>query len=71
MKRDPVQSSALASVGYDAQTATLELEFSSGSVYRYLNVPAAVAAALSNAESHGRYFDEFVKGAGYEYYRVS
>lgn len=71
MLRDPVQSQALASIGYDAETQTLEVEFSSGSVYRYLHVPDVVAAKLYNAESHGRYFDEFVKGAGYDYIRVS
>jgi hypothetical protein len=71
MNREPVQSSALSSIGYDAETETLEVEFTSGSVYRYLHVPSVVAAELRNAESRGRYFDAFVKGAGYEYYRVS
>lgn len=71
MKREPVESSALASIGYEADTETLELEFSSGAVYRYLRVPAIVAVELQNAESRGRYFDAFVKNAGYEYYRVA
>lgn len=70
MKRNPVQSAALVSIGYDAETETLEVEFSSGVVYRYLRVPDDVAAGLYRAESLGRYFDEFVKGAGFEYYRV-
>lgn len=70
MKREPVQSSALASIGYDAETRTLEVEFSSGTVYRYFRVPATVAEGLCKAQSRGRYFDQVVRGAGYEYYRV-
>ena len=69
--RRPVQSSAIASIGYDADVETLEVEFVSGSVYRYLHVPGDVATGFATAESHGRYFDAFVKGAGYEFYRVS
>lgn len=70
MKRVPVESSAIASIGYDAEEETLEVEFSGGTVYRYLRVPADVAAALYDADSRGRYFGEFVRGAGYEYYQV-
>lgn len=71
MKRVPVESSAIASIGYDPEEETLEVEFSGGTVYRYLRVPAAVAAALYDADSRGRYFGEFVRTAGYEYYQVS
>jgi hypothetical protein len=71
MKRVPVDSSAITSIGYDTEEQTLEVEFSSGTVYRYLRVPAGVAAALYDADSRGKYFGEFVRGAGYEYYRVS
>jgi len=71
MKRVPVESSAIASIGYDVEDGTLEVEFSSGTVYRYLRVPADVAAALCGADSRGKYFGEFVRGAGYEFYRVS
>jgi hypothetical protein len=71
MKRVPVESSAIASIGYDAEEGALEVEFSSGAVYRYLRVPADVAAALYKADSRGKYFGEFVRGAGYEFYQVS
>lgn len=71
MKRVPVDSSAIASIGYDAEEETLEVEFASGTVYRYLHVPADVAAALYDADSRGQYFGEFVRGAGYDFYRVS
>ena len=50
MKRVPVDSSAITSIGYDTEEQTLEVEFSSGTVYRYLRVPADVAAALYDAD---------------------
>ena len=42
MYRQPVSSSNLASVGYDASSMTLEVGFNNGSVYQYYNVPANV-----------------------------
>lgn len=56
MKRDQVASSNLASVGYDAPTQTLEVEFLSGSVYQYYNVPQPIYEALLDASSAGRFF---------------
>lgn len=60
MKREPVASSVLRSVGYDAATAELELEFASGDVYRYYAVPARVHRELLAAESPGAYFNRHV-----------
>ena len=42
MQRQPVESSSLASVGYEERTRTLEVEFHNGGVYQYLEVPASV-----------------------------
>lgn len=70
MNRTPVSSSNLASVGYDAAQRILEIEFLTGSVYQYLNVPQSVYAGLMAAESHGRYFDANVKKAGYSYQQI-
>jgi hypothetical protein len=44
------------SVGYDADNQTLEIEFSSGDVYRYFLVPQRVHRELLAADSPGRYF---------------
>lgn len=71
MERIPVQSGNLASVGYDPGTMTLEVEFLSGSVYQYFGVSESVYAGLLNAPSKGRYFDQFVKKAGYSYARIA
>ena len=70
MNRTPVSSSNLASVGYDAGTRTLEIEFLGGSIYQYSGVPEAVYRGLMTASSHGSYFDAHVKKAGYAYRRV-
>lgn len=69
MRRQPVNSSNLLSVGYDPATSTLEIEFRSGGVYQYFNVPVPVHDALMSASSHGRYFHRHIKGV-YSYIRV-
>jgi hypothetical protein len=56
----PVQSSLLASIGYSAN-ATLELQFRSGSLYRYFAVPQAVYVGLIAAESKGAYFNRNIR----------
>ncbi len=61
MKRVPVESSALRSVGYRDDLALLEIEFVSGDVYRYHAVPASVHRELMDAESRGRYFVEHIR----------
>jgi len=61
MNRQSVDSSVLASVGYDAKTATLEIAFRQGGVYRYYQVPASVYEALMSADSHGRYFTDSIR----------
>ena len=67
MPRRPVQSGSIASIGYAAQTQTLEVEFKNGSVYQYFGVPAAIYQGLMTAESHGHYLDRYVKKGGYRY----
>lgn len=70
MEREYVQSSNLASVGYDSGSQTLEVEFNNGGIYQYAGVPQNVYDGLMNASSHGSYFDANVKKAGYTYTRV-
>lgn len=61
MHRKPVQSSVLKSVGYDDVTATLEVQFIHGAVYRYLLVPKSAFAALSAADSIGAFLNHHIK----------
>jgi KTSC domain len=60
-----VESSAVASVGYDARTRTLEVEFVGGGVYHYLGVPPREHELLLRAESLGTYVNKRIK----PYYR--
>lgn len=67
MNRTKVNSTAIASVGYDAETKELEVEFTSGSLYLYSNVPHSAFVGLMSATSHGRYFDAHIRNGGYPY----
>ena len=69
MDRIAIRSSNIRSVGYDPGLATLEVEFNSGSVYEYLNVPKDEYEGLMSASSKGRYFNINIKGA-YEDVRI-
>lgn len=62
MQRQAVSSSNIASIGYDGQSETLEVEFLDGSVYQYFNVPSGTHAGLMAASSHGGYLSAQVKG---------
>jgi hypothetical protein len=55
MNRDLVDSSNIRSVGYDAATETLEVEFSDGSVYQYYNVNQGVYDQFITAPSKGKF----------------
>ncbi|RIQ21290.1 KTSC domain-containing protein [Jiangella rhizosphaerae] len=61
MRRWPVSSSAVRSVGYDALTSTLEVEWSSGAVYRYLGVGQPAVEAMMRSDSIGAYLNEEIK----------
>ena len=66
----PVRSRDLALIGYDHATATLEVVFRAGGVYRYREVPESVYHGLMAAPSHGTYFQKHIK-ARYSYVKVS
>ncbi|MGH9891236.1 MAG: KTSC domain-containing protein [bacterium] len=69
MDRTSVTSSVIVSVGYDAASQTLEIEFRSGRVYQYFGVPEHVYSGLMGAASRGNYFDTHIRDAGYQYAR--
>lgn len=69
MQRQPVSSSNIASIGYDAQSETLEVEFVDCSVYQYFNVPSGTHEGLMAASSHGSYLSAHVKGT-YQYQKL-
>lgn len=62
MNRNPVTSSQIKSVGYDAATQTLELEFvHGGSVYQYQPFSPDAYQALMSAPSIGSHFLKQIK----------
>ena len=61
MRRVPVESEAMNSVGYDPKARVLEIEFSQGEVYRYFDVPSSLHVGLMAAESHGEYFTRNIR----------
>jgi hypothetical protein len=69
MDRITVSSNSILSVGYEAETRILEIEFNSGDVYQYYNAPEGEYLGLMNAESHGKYFSTHIKNA-YQYRRI-
>lgn len=69
MERYSVASSNIASIGYDADTDTLEVEFLSGAIYQYYNVPQNMYDQLMQAGSKGRFLNTYIKNA-YPYSRL-
>ena len=70
MHRIPVTSSNIASIGYDQPSGVLEVEFTSGDVYRYFNVPTHLYQQFLHASSHGEFLNEYIK-FNYRYQKVS
>lgn len=56
VSRTLVESSSLASVGYEPESQVLEVEFRHGGVYQYFDVPASTHSSLLGAKSIGRHF---------------
>ncbi len=69
IKRVPVDSTNLRSVGYHRGERVLEIEFQAGSVYRYRDVPLNAYEALMRADSKGRHFSRQIRGR-YEFKRT-
>ncbi len=62
MDKQRVNSSNVRSIGYEADSGTLEVEFNSGGLYQYFSVPETAYAALMNAASKGIYLNNHIKG---------
>lgn len=67
MERQYVQSSMIASYGYDASLAILEIEFNKGAVWQYSDVPESVFYEMQNCDSCGKFFHANIKGQYPEY----
>ena len=60
--RLPIDSTAIAKVGYSKRRHILEIEFANGAVYRYLDVSPSVYHDLMSAESRTQFYDFNIKG---------
>ena len=69
MEREPVQSTALASIGHDPESEVLEIEFSSGRIYRYRGVSAQLHAWLMRSPDKGGLFNRLIEGK-FEFERI-
>src|SRR3954453_16215585 len=61
IRRESVQSSAIAKVGYSKRRHILEIEFVNGAVYRYFDIPISVHRDLMSAESKARFYDSNIR----------
>jgi hypothetical protein len=62
MTLQPVNSSNLAAVGYDADSQTLTIEFRKSGTYEFYDVPEPVYSALMAAGSLGEFFANSIRG---------
>jgi KTSC domain len=71
MRQTGVNSSSIASIGYDSQRRELEIAFrSNGNVYRYFDVPMEEFTEFLAAESKGAYLNHVFKERSYPYVLV-
>lgn len=61
ISRHRVESSSIASIGYEPDSETLEVQFRSGAIYQYRDVPPAAYEDFTTAESLGRYFNDKIR----------
>lgn len=67
----PVESSQIASIGYDQATKTLAILFArGGSLYQYPDVEPEVHAAFIAAESVGKYFGAHLKALSFKKFKA-
>lgn len=69
MKMTYVSSSNIESIGFEADTNTLTVEFIKGGTYEYSGVPEHLYDELMSADSKGTFFAANIKGS-YGYTRV-
>lgn len=71
MIRQPVSSSNVSSIGYDPQSSILEIEFTSGAIYRYFGVPEHLYKQFMVAASKGQFLNDFIVKYNYRYQKIT
>ena len=62
IRREPVDSTAIATIGYSKKLRALEIEFGNGATYRYLDVPSSLYRELITAKSKASFYDKNIRG---------
>lgn len=71
MKREPVKSSAIKSIGYDEDKQVVEVEIlETEKIYKYFKVPLEDYLALIEAKSIGKYYNKVFKPKFIDYKEV-
>ncbi len=61
MQRQRVKSSVIAAVAHDPHSKVLEVEFHTGRIYNYFDVPAGVYETMLASDSMGKFFNEEIR----------
>ena len=69
MRRHPVSSTSIMTIGYERDIEVLEVEFLNGRVYQYHGVPERLYRQIINAPSVGRCFHALIRNQ-YPYSQV-
>lgn len=69
MRMIPIDSTAIARIGYDAARRILRLQYTNGRIYDYLDVPSTMYRQLLKAESAGEFVNLEIKPE-YKYFEV-
>lgn len=70
MLREPVNSSSIKSIGYSIDDKELEVEFKTGDIYLYYNIPQLIYKQLMNADSIGSAFHFLIREGDYSYTKI-
>ena len=68
MELRKVKSSNIDSVGYENEN--LYIQYQSGAIYKYKNVPKIIYESLMDSDSKGRYMNSSIK-TKFEYERLN
>ncbi|MCP4764242.1 MAG: KTSC domain-containing protein [archaeon] len=62
MERQFVESTMIESVGYESDTAILEVEFkSNNAVWQYYDYPESLWYEFESADSKGKFFNQYIR----------
>lgn len=61
MEKHFVNSSIISSIGYDASSSILEVEFKNGVAWHYSDFPEYLWYEFKSAESYGKFFHSHIR----------